>query len=316
MFIVDIIESSLIFSRNQNLRSLKLVHENVATLLRVKGVHAFLFHIHQVRKSLVECHQHEINLYQKKLKSSNHSDYDWDGLMEAKDNIAQIYLRDEDYSKAIKTLENIFNTNYNFNPDMALTFRMRHYWSRVQYNENGFYSLNENGTLSHSDYANNHDNNFNAFTIDMDYRWRFAPGSDIFIFKCYFFYYLTFCFWIQHVFLTESSPDLSCWQFVWRSWLWFLVCWERPSQYGSNLYRCWEGYLPKCGRKYIIERSDGFALLEKISEFSIHLLLNLYFHLFTRITIRHKSITNILNQIIYPTINNQPNELKTKKLNH
>jgi len=80
-----------------------------------------------------------------------------------------------------KTLENIFNANYNFNPNMALTFRMRHYWSRVNYKENGFYLLNENGTLGHSDYLDNHDNNFNAFTVDMVYRWRFAPGSDIFI---------------------------------------------------------------------------------------------------------------------------------------
>ena len=80
-----------------------------------------------------------------------------------------------------KTLENIFKTNYNFNPNMALTFRMRHYWSRVKYNEDGFYLLKEDGTLRNSDYIGSHDNNFNAFTIDMVYRWRFAPGSDIYI---------------------------------------------------------------------------------------------------------------------------------------
>lgn len=80
-----------------------------------------------------------------------------------------------------KTLENIFNTNYNFNPNMALTFRMRHYWSRVMYQADDFYLLEQDGTLGHSDYTDNHDNNFNAFTIDMVYRWRFAPGSDIFI---------------------------------------------------------------------------------------------------------------------------------------
>ena len=80
-----------------------------------------------------------------------------------------------------KTLENVFNSNYNFNPNMALTFRMRHYWSRVKYEDNGFYLLNEDGTLGHSDYLDNHNNNFNAFTIDMVYRWRFAPGSDLFI---------------------------------------------------------------------------------------------------------------------------------------
>jgi len=64
--------------------------------------------IHQVRKSLVDCYQNEINLYQENLKSSNPSKYAWDSLMEAKENIAQIYLRDKDYSKAIEILETIF----------------------------------------------------------------------------------------------------------------------------------------------------------------------------------------------------------------
>jgi len=80
-----------------------------------------------------------------------------------------------------KTLINLFNTNYNFNPNMALTFRMRHYWSRVQYDDNDFRLLNQDGTLGATNYIGDHDNNFNAFTIDMVYRWRFAPGSDIFV---------------------------------------------------------------------------------------------------------------------------------------
>ena len=79
----------------------------------------------------------------------------------------------------INTLENTFNTNYNFSPTMALTFRLRHYWSRVQYN--GFNLLEEDGLLGATDYNDIHDNNFNAFTIDMVYRWRFSPGSDLFI---------------------------------------------------------------------------------------------------------------------------------------
>ena len=77
------------------------------------------------------------------------------------------------------TLENTFNTNYNFSPTMALTFRLRHYWSRVQYDR--FNLLEEDGSLGTTDYNEIHDNNFNAFTIDMVYRWRFSPGSDLFI---------------------------------------------------------------------------------------------------------------------------------------
>ena len=76
-------------------------------------------------------------------------------------------------------LESTFNAAYNFSPTMALTFRMRHYWAKVQYN--AFKLLEEDGTLSATDYQDVHDNNFNAFTIDMVYRWRFSPGSDLFI---------------------------------------------------------------------------------------------------------------------------------------
>lgn len=62
---------------------------------------------------------------------------------------------------------------------MALTFRMRHYWSKVEYNS--YHMLLEDGGLADTNYAGNHNGNFDAFNIDMIYRWRFAPGSDIFI---------------------------------------------------------------------------------------------------------------------------------------
>ena len=76
-------------------------------------------------------------------------------------------------------VESTFNAAYNFNANMALTFRLRHYWSKVEYD--AFHSLNLDGTLGDTDYAFNNHTNFDAFNIDMIYRWRFAPGSDIFI---------------------------------------------------------------------------------------------------------------------------------------
>ena len=79
----------------------------------------------------------------------------------------------------VSTVVNNFNAEYNFNSNMALTFRMRHYWSQVSYNS--FHLLEEDGRLGSTDYNQMHDTNFNAFNIDMIYRWRFAPGSDIFI---------------------------------------------------------------------------------------------------------------------------------------
>jgi hypothetical protein len=76
-------------------------------------------------------------------------------------------------------VENVFRTSFNFTANMALTLRMRHYWTKVQYRS--FHMLKEDGTLGYSDYNDSHDTNFNAFNVDMVFRWRFAPGSDIFI---------------------------------------------------------------------------------------------------------------------------------------
>jgi len=80
---------------------------------------------------------------------------------------------------------NSFEANYIFTNRMGLSFKLRHYWANVEYDK--FYTLNTSGTLD--DYpnysgtdANNssiHNNNFNAFTIDMSYKWVFAPGSQL-----------------------------------------------------------------------------------------------------------------------------------------
>lgn len=82
------------------------------------------------------------------------------------------------------TFENILNLNYIFTNRMGLTFRMRHYWSKVDYNS--FHILDQQGQLLPSSYTgvdgesnSLHDTNFNAFNIDMVYRWVFAPGSEI-----------------------------------------------------------------------------------------------------------------------------------------
>ncbi|MEL7161991.1 MAG: DUF5916 domain-containing protein, partial [Bacteroidota bacterium] len=56
--------------------------------------------------------------------------------------------------------------------------RVRHYWSGVGYNS--YHLLNEDGDLGATDYAQDHNQDFDAFNVDLIYRWRFAPGSDIF----------------------------------------------------------------------------------------------------------------------------------------
>lgn len=86
--------------------------------------------------------------------------------------------------REVKNLENTINFSYIFTNRMGLTFRARHYWSRVKYDD--YYSLQEDGSLIDSDYPGlddeglpAHDRNFNAFNIDMDYNWQFKPGSEI-----------------------------------------------------------------------------------------------------------------------------------------
>ncbi len=79
---------------------------------------------------------------------------------------------------------NTVNLRYTFTNLMGLTFRLRHYRSQVKYNY--FYDLQQNGTLNRneltgldSDGISAYNTNFNAFTIDLVYRWVFRPGSEI-----------------------------------------------------------------------------------------------------------------------------------------
>ncbi|MEQ8909701.1 MAG: DUF5916 domain-containing protein [Vicingaceae bacterium] len=76
------------------------------------------------------------------------------------------------------------NGSYIFNNKMALSLNLRHYWSTAEYNR--FNDVNEEGELTPSNYdtyladgTTENDISFHAFNIDLIYRWRFAPGSDI-----------------------------------------------------------------------------------------------------------------------------------------
>jgi hypothetical protein len=76
------------------------------------------------------------------------------------------------------TVENTLTAKYNFNKQNGITFRARHYWSKVKAKE--FYTLQTDGYLAKNTlYDGNVNQNFNAFNIDMVYTWQFAPGSFI-----------------------------------------------------------------------------------------------------------------------------------------
>lgn len=80
--------------------------------------------------------------------------------------------------RKVTTSENILTAKYNFNIKMGITFRARHYWRKVDYNQ--FFVLQDNGSLKDiADAPHNPENNVNIFNIDMVYTWQFALGSFI-----------------------------------------------------------------------------------------------------------------------------------------
>ena len=78
----------------------------------------------------------------------------------------------------IRSVENVFSTKYNFNNKMGITARIRHYWSKVEFQSNDMYSLGADGQLipGYSFYGNPN-RNYDDFTMDLVYTWQFAPGS-------------------------------------------------------------------------------------------------------------------------------------------
>jgi hypothetical protein len=87
-------------------------------------------------------------------------------------------------TRDVDTYETILNVEYVFTDLMALTFRLRHLWTRVEYLRYG--ALDEQGYLAPTSYTgldengvSRHNANFNAFNIDMVYTWVFSPGSEL-----------------------------------------------------------------------------------------------------------------------------------------
>jgi hypothetical protein len=77
----------------------------------------------------------------------------------------------------VLAVENVLETRYIFTTDISLNLRARHYWSRVDYTD--FYILQKDGSLEPTDYDQSEDINFNAFNLDLQFLWFFAPGSQM-----------------------------------------------------------------------------------------------------------------------------------------
>jgi hypothetical protein len=79
----------------------------------------------------------------------------------------------------LKTIENVLSAKFNFNNRSGITFRARHYWSKVHVRE--LYDLAENGSLAPTSHPGIEVQNqsVNIFNIDAVYTLQFAPGSFI-----------------------------------------------------------------------------------------------------------------------------------------
>lgn len=82
----------------------------------------------------------------------------------------------------ITSLENTLSVAYNFDPYKAINLRFRNFWSTADYSADIFFTLNEDGTRTPTNYdlAERRDpnTNFNIWNLDLSFRWRFAPGSE------------------------------------------------------------------------------------------------------------------------------------------
>ena len=104
-----------------------------------------------------------------------------------------------------KTSTMTMGIDYTLTNRIGLTFRLRHYNSKISYNF--FNELLSNGRLSklenYSGLDENgisvYDINYNAFTIDMVFRWVFLPGSELNL------------VWKNSIFTSDSEVSANYW---------------------------------------------------------------------------------------------------------
>lgn len=78
----------------------------------------------------------------------------------------------------VSTYVNTLSTSYILSNKASLNLRARHYWSGVA-NKNYYLLQNDGSLVDFNAYSENKDQNYNAFTIDIIFRWIFAPGSEL-----------------------------------------------------------------------------------------------------------------------------------------
>jgi hypothetical protein len=106
--------------------------------------------------------------YQKDFNNYGWVNTTWDSA-----GVPTIYFGRRD----IQTFNNILSASYIFSNKASLTLRARHYWSQAGYLE--YYTLDTEGDLNQNEQDQEADINFNALTVDLQFIWYFAPGSEL-----------------------------------------------------------------------------------------------------------------------------------------
>jgi hypothetical protein len=101
------------------------------------------------------------------------------GFVDADFENGNIYFGKRDRNTGTATVE----AKYMWTNRSSLECRLRHYWSRVTYDS--FYLLQEDGGLRPLGRGTgdpfSRDVQYNAFNLDLTYRWEFAPGSELLV---------------------------------------------------------------------------------------------------------------------------------------
>lgn len=108
--------------------------------------------------------------------------------------IGYISVADDNYADQLlmgirdrAVVENRLSAQIIFTNRMGVDIQLRHYWQQVDYTR--FVELRDEGELVSSDYfplndydGSVHNTSYNAFTLDVNYRWVFFPGCELSVF--------------------------------------------------------------------------------------------------------------------------------------
>lgn len=126
---------------------------------KVKSIDVELEPMYRISDRLILRHEAELGLNPGNLGYANHdSEHIWFGRRD------------------IFTLENAFSGNYMLNTHVSIGLELRHFWQQAEYTR--YFTLLDNGYLSpDTEYSNDHNFNYNFFSVDFKVDWEFAPGS-------------------------------------------------------------------------------------------------------------------------------------------